>query len=148
MSPVSGGTRHILLMSTLILGVQCSSSVTVPKAGTVPSSPKTLEPHYPTYPELAVRARMEGVVEIRVTTSQSGAVASAEVSRSLAPLLDQAALAAAREWRFSGAGKTTVIFEFHLGGNSSPDFVPPYTVRVFARAPEVAPFRDPGGEWL
>lgn len=54
----------------------------------------------PSYPALAQQARVEGIVIIEATIGTAGAVEQARVLRSV-PLLDEAALAAVRQWRFS-----------------------------------------------
>jgi protein TonB len=56
----------------------------------------------PDYPEIARRARIEGVVIIEATIGVSGEVQSARVLRSI-PLLDQAATDAVRQWKFTPA---------------------------------------------
>ncbi len=52
------------------------------------------------YPQLAVRARLEGVVIIEATIDPRGRVQNATVLRSV-PLLDEAALAAVRQWVYT-----------------------------------------------
>lgn len=54
----------------------------------------------PVYPPVAQAARLEGLVIIEATIDPSGAVVGARVLRS-APLLDDAALAAVRQWRYT-----------------------------------------------
>jgi periplasmic protein TonB len=54
----------------------------------------------PVYPELARAARVEGVVIIEAIISTSGSVMEARILRSVA-LLDQAAIAAVRQWRYT-----------------------------------------------
>ena len=54
----------------------------------------------PQYPASARAARVEGVVILEATIDRSGNVTSAEVLRSI-PLLDQAALDAVRQWKFT-----------------------------------------------
>jgi protein TonB len=54
----------------------------------------------PAYPAIAREARVQGVVIIEATIGTDGAVQSARVLRSV-PLLDEAALAAVRQWRYS-----------------------------------------------
>jgi protein TonB len=54
----------------------------------------------PVYPELARRARVHGVVILEVTVDEEGAVAEARLLRGH-PLLDEAALSAVRQWRYS-----------------------------------------------
>ncbi len=54
----------------------------------------------PAYPEIAQSARVQGVVVIDAVIDESGSVSAARVARSI-PLLDQAALDAVRQWKFT-----------------------------------------------
>ncbi len=54
----------------------------------------------PVYPDLALRARIQGIVIIEATIGTTGLVENAVVLRSI-PLLDRAALDAVRQWRFT-----------------------------------------------
>jgi protein TonB len=54
----------------------------------------------PIYPSVAIAARVEGVVIIEAVIGPTGDVAEARVLRSK-PLLDEAALAAVRQWRYT-----------------------------------------------
>jgi protein TonB len=56
----------------------------------------------PVYPAIAQSARVEGVVILEAVIDAQGVVESARILRSI-PLLDQAALDAVRQWRFSAA---------------------------------------------
>lgn len=56
----------------------------------------------PAYPEVARQARVEGVVIVEAAINAAGDVTDARVLRSQ-PLLDEAALAAVRQWRFTPA---------------------------------------------
>ena len=56
----------------------------------------------PAYPAIAQRARIEGVVILEAVIDAQGRVESATVLRSI-PLLDQAAVDAVRQWRFTPA---------------------------------------------
>jgi protein TonB len=56
----------------------------------------------PVYPPVAQRARVEGVVILEAVIDAQGRVASVRVLRSIA-LLDQAAVEAVRQWRFTPA---------------------------------------------
>jgi protein TonB len=56
----------------------------------------------PDYPALARQARVEGIVIIEATIDVRGDVQSAKVLRSI-PLLDDAAVAAVRQWKFTPA---------------------------------------------
>ena len=53
----------------------------------------------PVYPPEAQEARVQGVVILEVTLSRTGEVSDVEVVRST-PLLDEAAVAAVRQWRY------------------------------------------------
>lgn len=54
----------------------------------------------PTYPDLAARAHVEGVVILEAIIDEQGAVQSLKVLRSVS-LLDKAAVAAVEQWRYS-----------------------------------------------
>lgn len=54
----------------------------------------------PEYPELAKRARVSGLVILQVIVSESGAVEEVKIVRGH-PLLNDAALRAVRQWRYS-----------------------------------------------
>ncbi len=55
----------------------------------------------PEYPPLAVRARVQGIVILEATVGEDGVVREVRVLRSAHPLLDPAAEAALRQWRYS-----------------------------------------------
>ena len=54
----------------------------------------------PEYPELARRARVQGVVILVVTVDEEGNVADIKVSRGH-PMLNEAAERAVRQWKYS-----------------------------------------------
>jgi protein TonB len=54
----------------------------------------------PTYPDLAIKARIEGVVVIEATIDERGRVRDAKVLRGV-PTLDEAALEAVRKWAYT-----------------------------------------------
>ena len=54
----------------------------------------------PLYPAIAQSARVQGIVIIQATIGVDGQVIDASVLRSV-PLLDEAALAAVRQWRYT-----------------------------------------------
>jgi periplasmic protein TonB len=56
----------------------------------------------PAYPPIAQRARVEGVVILEAVIDAQGRVQSVQVLRSI-PLLDEAAIDAVRQWRFTPA---------------------------------------------
>ena len=54
----------------------------------------------PIYPELARRARVEGVVILNVRTNEDGRVDQVKVANSKDPLLQRAAIEAVKQWRY------------------------------------------------
>jgi protein TonB len=54
----------------------------------------------PAYPAIAQSARVQGMVIIQATIGVDGSVVDATVLRSV-PLLDEAALTAVRQWRYT-----------------------------------------------
>lgn len=62
--------------------------------------PRKIHDVAPRYPELAQRARIEGVVIIEAVIAVDGSVRDARVLRSVA-LLDRAALDAVKQWRYA-----------------------------------------------
>jgi TonB family protein len=66
----------------------------------------------PSYPELAHRMNISGTVKIEVTVAPNGTVKEAHVIGGH-PLLAQAALDAAKKWRFeTAAAESTGIIDF------------------------------------
>ncbi|MDH4038198.1 MAG: energy transducer TonB [Candidatus Krumholzibacteria bacterium] len=59
----------------------------------------------PYYPEYARDHQMEGMVKVRVTVKASGGVEDVKVMESSNRIFDEAALEAARQWRFKPARK-------------------------------------------
>jgi protein TonB len=64
--------------------------------------PKRIVDVTPTYPEIAQRARVEGIVIVDAIIDTRGNVETARVLRSV-PLLDAAALDAVRQWKYTPA---------------------------------------------
>lgn len=73
----------------------------VQSAGTA-RSPSVLSQVEPSYPAAARRDRIHGVVRVEVQLDQTGRIVALHVRKSI-PVLDAAALAALRQWRFSPA---------------------------------------------
>ena len=77
----------------------------------------------PTYPQIAIAAHLSGTVIVEAIIGVDGAVRDARVLRSI-PLLDEAALTAVRQWRYSPttlngipvAVVMTVSVRFEMGG--------------------------------
>jgi protein TonB len=70
------------------------------RAGVEVKPPAKIRDAAPVYPAIAQSARISGVVIIQATIGVDGAVIDATVLRSV-PLLDQAALDAVRQWRYT-----------------------------------------------
>jgi len=66
------------------------------------TAPRKIVDVPPNYPEMALRTRVEGTVIIEATVDERGNVIEARVVKSIA-LLDAAALAAVRQWKFAPA---------------------------------------------
>lgn len=70
----------------------------VPVGGAVPA-PRKIYDVPPVYPEVALAARVKGVVIVEAVVERTGDVASVRVIKSI-PLLDAAALDAVRQWKY------------------------------------------------
>jgi protein TonB len=64
-------------------------------------TPALLHRVEPVYPPFAVNAHLQGVVILEALVDENGNVAEVNVLRSATPLLDNAAVAAVRQWRYS-----------------------------------------------
>jgi periplasmic protein TonB len=86
-------------------------------------APNKIHDAIPVYPSLARSAGVQGVVIIEATVDTQGDVAAAKVLRSV-PLLDEAAVSAVRQWKYTPARLNgepvavliTVTVNFTLGG--------------------------------
>lgn len=95
---------------------------TVVRAGVGVRVPTKLVHVDAVYPEIARQARVEGRVIVEATLDERGYVTGARVLRSI-PLLDAAALAAVKQWRYTPTLLNnvpvrvlmTVTFDFTLG---------------------------------
>jgi periplasmic protein TonB len=65
--------------------------------------PKLVNKVEPPYPEVARRARIEGVVILEAVITKTGTVEEVKVIRALHPVLDQAALNAVKKWKYEPA---------------------------------------------
>jgi protein TonB len=62
--------------------------------------PKKVRDARPLYPKIAQAAKVSGVVILEATISKEGEVRDVKVLRSI-PMLDQAAIEAVRQWRYT-----------------------------------------------
>jgi protein TonB len=68
------------------------------------TAPRLLRSFDPPYPPVAQRRGEEGVVQVRVTIAENGAILDAQIEKSSGfGYLDDAALKAVRDWRFGPA---------------------------------------------
>jgi len=74
----------------------------VPRLHAGMTAPRKIVDVPPNYPEIALQTRKEGIVIIEATIDERGHVTEARILRSVT-LLDAAALAAVRQWRFTPA---------------------------------------------
>ena len=70
------------------------------RVGGIIVPPTKLQHVPPAYPALALAARVQGVVILDAVIAENGTVRELRILRSI-PLLDQAALDAVRQWRFT-----------------------------------------------
>ena len=70
------------------------------RVGGAIKEPRKLKNVAPVYPDVAARAMVEGVVILEIAIAPNGRVDDVRVLRSI-PLLDAAAVAAARQWVFA-----------------------------------------------
>jgi protein TonB len=70
------------------------------RAGIEVKEPTKIKNVEPVYPDVAIRAGIQGVVILELTIMPAGRVAEVKVLRSV-PLLDEAAAAAARQWVYT-----------------------------------------------
>ncbi len=69
------------------------------------SPPRPIEMIMPVYPERALKERVRGLVVLRVTVSESGIPLEVAVQKGARADLNEAAVAAARQWRFEPGRK-------------------------------------------
>ena len=93
---IDGGTADVLDPAPL----QLTQNTAPVRPGGQIRPPEKIADARPVYPELALRARVEGIVIIEAIIGTTGLVEEATVLRSI-PLLDQSALEAVRRWRYT-----------------------------------------------
>ena len=96
---VPGGTGNIGMSAAPPPPPPRKKKAAVRVGGNVQSS-KLIRRVEPTYPELAKRARVQGIVLLQVTVDETGSVAGIKVIRGH-PLLTPPALAAVKQWKYS-----------------------------------------------
>jgi TonB family protein len=98
----------------------------------------------PQYPPIAVAARVQGTVEVRIEIGSDGTVVKAEAIKGPA-MLQTSAIQAAKKWKFAGDPETNRVsvarFIYLLGAEDDPDdtqiaFLPPDAIRISHRPPK------------
>ena len=97
-SPVVLG--FVLVVSITLSGAPISAQLAPYRVGGPIRPPAKIKNVAPVYPEPARNARVQGVVILEALVDRQGRVESVRVLRSI-PLLDNAAIAAVRQWRYS-----------------------------------------------
>jgi TonB family protein len=91
----------------------------------------------PVYPEKALKERVRGVVVLRVLVSETGQVTEVTVKTAARKDLTDAAIAAAKQWKFEPARKNGVA----IRGSAEIRF--PFEGVQFARTPFPGSFTGP-----
>lgn len=87
----------------------------VPAQPDVAAQPNYLKNPEPDYPELARRRHQQGLVLLAVKVTAQGRTASVEIKKSSGfPLLDNAAVAAVRDWEFQPASIGSLALESQI----------------------------------
>ncbi|MDQ3488923.1 MAG: M56 family metallopeptidase, partial [Acidobacteriota bacterium] len=107
-----------------------------PQAGGVKirQTPAVIRQVNPTYPVEAMRAGIEGSVEVELMIGDDGTVSHARVVRSTNPVFDQAAVAAAEQWLFAKPAAGPVVRTCELTFTLSKSATGTPRVRVGADA--------------
>lgn len=104
----------LLAVSLLLIEALAASCAQSPPSGTSPQiEPRITKLPPPSYPPMAMAARVSGPVELSITLRPDGTVDSAEVV-SGPPMLKAAAIESAREMQFDCNGCTVGATQFHL----------------------------------
>jgi protein TonB len=98
---VNGGTGLLSSAATIVVQPPDPPRPGGPvRVAELPVSPRRIGDTRPVYPEIARAARIEGTVIMEAVLDTTGRVTQLRVIQSV-PLLDQAALAAVRQWRYT-----------------------------------------------
>ena len=111
-------------------------------------SPLPISVVAPAYPVAAARARIQGVVSIRVTVAQDGGVIGMCVLHGLNPLMDGAAMTATKEWLFATSKRAepreahlTFLYKLEFQGtevaSAGTQYLPPYEIVIRGFTPGI-----------
>ena len=106
-----GSCLRLMQAATLIVGLACLAP-----GVRADENRKALVNPKPEYPEMARKLNLRGVARIQVTIAANGHVLDAKVVGGH-PILANAALFAARNWKFeAGSSETIEILDFRFDG--------------------------------
>ena len=104
---VAGKAKKVVFSVTITFALDAGREKEEPKEGRGgpgqlldSPEPRVLKQVSPAYPEEAKKNRLQGTVVLEVRTSEEGKVRAIRVLQSAAPLLDQAALEAVKQWEY------------------------------------------------
>jgi protein TonB len=103
------------------IGHEIRDEILIPAVGGV-TIPELIEQIQPVYPETSRKLGQEGAVVLEAIIASSGTVHEVRIASSRGPLLDEAAMAAVRQWRYRPATlhgravavRLTVVVRFGL----------------------------------
>jgi len=115
----------VLLLAATVLTPALAWAQTPVRVGGAVKEPRPILKPDPVYPAMALAANVEGQVIIEATIDREGKVTNARVLRS-APLFEEAAIAAVRQWTYEPSQLNgvpvevlmTVVVNFRLGATA------------------------------
>jgi protein TonB len=110
---VPGGIPDSLQPANLRLAPPPEAPPLFVRPGGAIKDPRKIHDAAPVYPPIAIAAKSQGVVIIEAIINKEGDVVDARVLRSQ-PLLDQAALDAVRQWKFTPTLLNGIPVEVHM----------------------------------
>ena len=135
--------RFACVLALVFAAVSAGAQVQPVRVGGGIKPPTKIKDVRPVYPPIAQSARVQGVVIIEATIAPDGHVAEARILRSI-PLLDDAALAAVKQWEFTptlvNGAAVPVIMTATVNFSLQDDLAPrSCTEEPSMRSPEGAP---------
>lgn len=130
----------VLLLALSLLQTPASSDQTVYPVGPGVAAPQAINRPTPRYTDAAREAGVQGVVMLTGIVEADGRVSNIRIQRSLDAGLDQEAIKAFEQWRFTPGTKdgqpvrvqVTVEMSFNMRGGTIPP-TPPTAIAVFRR---------------
>lgn len=139
--------RRTLLSLSIVLPLTAAAAGPAAAQADATTPPHVLEHVDPVYPPAKLAEGIDTTVVLLITVEKDGSVSDATVAESGGVDFDEAALAAARRWRFSPASRggapirarIRVPFHFAPGPHEAPHAEPPAEPRGVAGAPPQPP---------